>query len=89
MNCLIFGNWSTEKVFSTESALPKVKKDIHSSFAITLMQSLCKACVFIVRTLNRIKRYLNRDAEIIFVDALVSSKLDVCNSSRSNVTNKD
>ena len=51
--------------------------------------SVCKSCFVGLRDLRRIKRYLSRSSAVILAKALVSSKLDYCNSLYRGLTARD
>ena len=52
--------------------------------------SVCRACYYHLRDLRRIRKYLSTDTAIMVANAMVSSRLDYCNSllygvSKSNI----
>ena len=51
--------------------------------------AVSKACFLQIRDLCRIRRYLNKKALILLGNALVSSKIDYCNSLFSSLTDKN
>ena len=42
--------------------------------------SVCRACYYHLRDLRRIRKYLSTDTAIMVANAMVSSRLDYCNS---------
>ena len=44
------------------------------------VNKLCKCCHFHLRNISKIRKYLTKDSTEILIHALVSSKLDHCNS---------
>ena len=44
------------------------------------VRSVCKVCFLQIRDLRRLRQYLTRDAAVLAANALVSSRLDYCNS---------
>ena len=51
------------------------------------MTAVCKACNFHLYRLSSIRRYITTDAARSVVQALVTSRLDYCNSLLANLTN--
>ena len=53
------------------------------------VSSVCKSCFIHLRDLRRIRRHLPKTAAIALANALVSSRLDYCNSLLRNLSNRD
>jgi exonuclease III len=53
--------------------------DSESSFSYHISQ-ICRSCFYHIRDLGRIRRHLSRPVATLLANALVSSKLDYCNS---------
>lgn len=51
--------------------------------------SVCQKCFVGLRDFRRIRRYLSKDAAITLANALISSKLDYCNSLFRSLSSKD
>mgnify|MGYP002259884042 FL=1 len=51
--------------------------------------SLCKSCFYHIRDLRRIRRFISKRTLITLANALVSSRLDYCNSLFSSLTKKE
>ena len=54
-----------------------------------LMSAICRTCFQKIRLLSKLKCCLSLKAAIMLANALVSSKLDYCNSLLSSITNKE
>ena len=48
--------------------------------------NLCRACYYHMRDLRRIRRFLNTESALLLANALVSSRLDYCNSLFYNIS---
>ena len=53
------------------------------------ISAICSSCIYHIRNLRRIRRHLDMDSVKFLVTALVSSRLDYCNSLLSGVTETD
>ena len=53
------------------------------------VSSVCKACSIHLRDLRRIRRHLPKPVAVVLANALVSSKLDYCNSLLRSLSSKD
>ena len=63
--------------------------DSDNSFDIHVAK-VCRACYYHLRDLRRIRKYLSNETAILLANAMVSSRLDYCNSllygvSKSNI----
>ena len=63
--------------------------DSDNSFDIRVAK-VCRACYYHLRDLRRIRKYLSNETAILLANAMVSSRLDYCNSllygvSKSNI----
>ena len=59
-----------------------------STFSLTYLQ-ICSACFYHIGDLRRIRRYLDLNAAKLFANALVSSRLNYCNSILSGIADTD
>ena len=53
------------------------------------ISAICSACFYYIRDLRRIRRYLDLNSATLLANALVSSRLDDCNSLLSGITDTD
>ena len=44
------------------------------------VQNVCKSCFAQLRDFRHVRRFLNHDTSVLVANALVSSRLDYCNS---------
>ena len=51
--------------------------------------SVCKSCFVGIRDLRRIRRHLSRDTAVVVANALISSRLDYCNSLFRSLSSRD
>ena len=51
--------------------------------------AICSSCIYHIRDLRRIRRYLDLDSVKLLANALVSSRLDYCNSLLSGIAETD
>ena len=53
------------------------------------ISAICSSCIYHIQDLWRIRRYLDLDSEKLLANALVSSRLDYCNSVLSGIAETD
>ena len=53
------------------------------------ISAICSSCIYHIRDLWRIRRHLDLDSAKLLVNALVSSRLDYCNSRLSGIAETD
>ena len=53
------------------------------------ISAICSSCIYHIRNLRRIRHHLDLDSANVFVNALVSSRLDYCNSFLSWIAETD
>ena len=53
------------------------------------ISAICSPCIYFIRDLRRIYRHLDLDSAKLFANALVSSRLDYCNSVLSGIAETD
>ena len=53
------------------------------------VSSVCRSCFYFIRDFSRIRRHLTRSAAITLANALVTSRLDYCNSLLHSITGKE
>ena len=53
------------------------------------ISAICSSCIYHIRDLRRIFRYLDLDSVKLLANALVSSRFDYCNSLLSGITESD
>ena len=63
----------------------EIRSSLKSSFPVSLLgnrhvASLCRISYYHLRELRRVRRYLNHETAVRVANALVSSRLDYCNS---------
>ena len=53
------------------------------------ISAICSSCIYYIRDLRRIRRHLDLESAKLLVNALVSSRLDYCNSLLSGIAESD
>ena len=53
------------------------------------ISAICSSCIYNIRDLRRIRRHLDLDSAKLLANALVSSRLDYCNSLLSGIAETD
>ena len=63
---------------------------LHSDFSFSKhVSSVCQSCFYFIRDFSRIRRYLSRSVAVTLANALVTSRLDYCNSVLYSITGKE
>ena len=62
--------------------------DTHFNFP-SHISAICSSCIYHIRDLRRIRRHLDLDSAKLLANALVSSRLDYCNSLLSGIAETD
>ena len=78
------------ELITPSSSAKNLGVTFHSEMSLSNhVSSVCKSCFYHIRDLRRIRRFVSKRTLTTFANALVTSRLDYCNSLFSSLTKKE